>query len=250
MKDPNKKSKKGWIIGFSITGVLSLLVGGFFIYTSIYYHAEDAAYSYEKSDEYVTFQKVNDLGLSFDAKDKKSENVFLFYPGAKVESDAYAPLMYELAKDGVSSFLFEAPFHLQFFDISQALKAYPLYPESASFVMGGHSLGGAIMPKFVQSHPERIKGMAFLASYTVDDFSSSDLSAISIYGENDHVMKKNRYEECKKNLPAKSEEHIIKGGNHGGFARYGHQSGDGELLTYTQIEETASLLASFVISLA
>jgi hypothetical protein len=203
-----------------------------------------------KDNQLILNNSETDNRQEFDAKNKKSENVFLFYPGAKVESDAYAPLMYELAKDGVSSFFFEAPFHLQFFDINQALKAYPLYPESASFVMGGHSLGGAIMPKFVQRHPERIKGMAFLASYTVDDFSSSDLSAISIYGENDHVMKKNRYEECKKNLPAKSEEHIIKGGNHGGFAKYGHQNGDGELLTLTQIEETASLLASFVISIA
>ena len=43
---------------------------------------------------------------------------FIFYPGVKVEANAYQPLMAELAREGVLCVLVEMPFNLAVFDIN------------------------------------------------------------------------------------------------------------------------------------
>ncbi|MBQ4107802.1 MAG: lysophospholipase, partial [Clostridia bacterium] len=77
----------------------------------------------------------------------------------------------------------------------------------------------------------------------------TDLSVLSIYGENDGVMNREKYEKNKKNLPNNTTEFIIEGGNHAFFGMYGHQIGDGEATVSQeeQIEMTSEKIASFLV---
>lgn len=92
--------------------------------------------------------------------------------------------------------------------------------------------------------------LAYLGSYSTVDFSSGDISVLSIYGENDGVMNRDKYEENKKNLPSDTTEYIIEGGNHAGFGMYGHQIGDKEaaVTSAEQIAETVKQIFLFIKS--
>ena len=90
----------GTVINFMIVGLC---------YLSIYYHADSSVKEYLKSSSEVTVTKINN-GYYFDGKG--SNNAIIFYPGAKVEYISYAPLMYNLAKEGIDTFLIDMPFNI------------------------------------------------------------------------------------------------------------------------------------------
>ena len=59
-----------------------------------------------------------DKGWFFDGAGE--EKALIFYPGAKVATEAYAPLMYQLAESGIDCFLVDMPFHMAFFGMNRA----------------------------------------------------------------------------------------------------------------------------------
>ena len=76
-----------------------ILVICFLLYAEQYYHADQSALSALESDDTVSVSKT-DYGWLFDGP---SENdALIFYPGAKVEETAYAPLLHLLAKEGMA----------------------------------------------------------------------------------------------------------------------------------------------------
>ena len=94
-----------------------MIVLSFFIYVGSYYKPTEHALSYLQDSETVTVKEEDDY-ISFVPKEENQENGFIFYPGGKVDSKAYAPIMFSLAEEGISSYLLKVPFHLAFFDIS------------------------------------------------------------------------------------------------------------------------------------
>ena len=108
--------------------------------------------------------------------------------------------------------------------------------EIADWSMMGHSLGGAMAAAFAGEHTDEIEGLILLGAYSTADLSSSDMKVLTIYGENDQVLNREKYEENRSNLPKKTTEYIIEGGNHAYFGAYGSQDGDGEA-TITQEEQ-------------
>ena len=80
------------------------------------------------------------------------------------------------------------------------------------------------------------------------DLTRSNLSVLSIYGSEDQIMNRGRYEEGKTNLPAGYTEIIIEDGCHAYFGMYDGQDGS-ESLSVTNEEQlyiTASAIADFV----
>ena len=71
---------------------------------------------------------------------------------------------------------------------------------------------------------------------------------MSLYGSEDGVLNREKYGECRKNLPADTQENVIEGGCHAYFGMYGEQEGDGKALIAPkeQIEETARLAAEWI----
>lgn len=215
-----RRIKKGIVILITICGAFInfILVG--FIYLGIYYHADSSVKEYLKSSSDVTIVKKKGYYF-FDGKG--SNKAIIFYPGAKVEYTSYAPLMYELAESGIDTFLVDMPFNIAFFGINKAdtiLKNYSY----ESFYISGHSLGGSVASIYAASNKDKIKGVILLASYSTKSLEGLDV--LSIYGSNDGVLNKKKYEENKKNLPNNYKEIVIDGGNHANFGNYGFQKGD------------------------
>ncbi len=214
------------------------------IYLGTYYHADDTLVDafLEFDDAYK--KEIDKNTVAFVPQSPKAG--FIFYPGGKVEVDAYYPLMAECAKNGILSIAVEMPFNLAVFDINGADGIREKYPEIEKWYIGGHSLGGSMASSYLDKNREDFEGLILLGSYSTADFSGSDISVLSIYGENDKVMNREKYDEYKSNL-SNLTECIIEGGNHAGFGMYGEQKGDGKatITNEQQIKITAEKISLF-----
>ena len=69
--------------------------------------------------------------------------------------------------------------------------------------------------------------MVLWAAYSTQDLTDSGLAVLSVYGSEDGVLDREKYEQYRPNLPADAVEIVIDGGCHAGFGHYGAQDGDG-----------------------
>ena len=226
IKFKNKKSNK-------IVKIVSIIILIFLssftiykIYVSNYYYAEDVE-DYLKSNEQVKVKKTK-YGYFFDGNYNNTK--IIFYPGAKIETKAYAPLLYKIAQIGIDVYLIDMPDRLAIYGIDKADKIINKKPKCNWYMMG-HSLGGAMASNYAYKNQNKIKGLILLWAYSTKDLSKSNLDILLIYGSNDKILNKEKYKECLKNYPKNHNEYIINGGNHAAFGNYGKQNKDGKLET-------------------
>ncbi len=211
-----------WIL--SITLILSLSFGACAIYLSDHYRADDASITAFSQNFDITISNI-DRAITYGTGDE--DTAFIFYPGGKVEHTAYAPLMLSLAEKGVFCVLVEMPFNLAVLDINAAEDIRSMYPEIDDWYIGGHSLGGSMAASHLSSNTEKYKGLVLLGSYSTADISDTDIDVISLYGSEDNVMNREKYNKYRSNLPSDFYDIEIKGGCHAYFGMYGEQDGDG-----------------------
>lgn len=236
------KFKKLSVICLSVFVLLSAV---FLIYTCNYYHADENDILSAISSSAVEVIQDDDMMIF---KPAHTDVGFIFYPGGKVEYTAYAPLMKEIADNNILCIILRVPFNLAVFDTDAADAAMALYPEITKWYLGGHSLGGVVASDYAHSHEDLINGVVLLGSYITADFSGSDLHFLSVYGSEDGVMNKTRYNKNYNKLPENTTEYIIEGGCHSYFGNYGMQSGDGvpSVSREEQIKITAELIAASI----
>lgn len=244
MEKLKKIKKKIKILLISLLTVLLFLTVGFGVYVGNYYHATETAEEAIVATAEISVQE-NQEGIVF-VPDKPRAG-FIFYPGGKVEHTAYAPLMKALAEKDILCVLVKMPFHLAVFDINAADGIREQFPEIKSWYIGGHSLGGSMAASYVSKHAEDFEGLVLLAAYSTEDLSDSGLKVLSVYGSEDGVLNREKYEEYRDNLPEHTVEKVIEGGNHAGFGNYGEQEGDGEarISQGEQIAITADWIGRF-----
>ena len=97
MKNQKKKSFSRRVF-LCLLAVLLAVCVAFGVYVSDYYHADPAAEDALVSDDVVSVTKQN--GNWVFAPESPTAGL-IFYPGGKVENTAYAPLLHDLAEDGV-----------------------------------------------------------------------------------------------------------------------------------------------------
>ncbi len=226
-----KKRRLLWIIPVVVI-IVSFVI--FFIYTSIYYHAEEKAYDSLKSTDVVKVEKKKTYYF-FDSVSES--DAIIFYPGGKVETEAYAPLCMKLAEEGFDVFLVEMPLRLAMFEKKSADKIINNY-NYENYYMAGHSLGGVYAAKYA-SKSDKIDGVILLASYSIEKLDDN-ITTLLIYGSNDLVLNKEKYKENLSNA-SNYYEYVIEGANHSGFAYYGDQKGDGEA-SITKEEQIAKTI--------
>lgn len=234
----------------------------FVVYTSNYYVAVDVE-QYLPFSNNLDFQSVNNSKITceivednywfYPDSSNEKEEAFVFYPGGKVEASAYAPIMYMLADRGYTSVIVDMPFKLAMFGVNGANKVVSRNDNkdytSKKWYIGGHSLGGAFAAKYYSEHTNIINGLVLMASYSTYDLTKySNSKVLSIFGTNDKVLNKDKYESSKANLPQDYIEHIIDGGNHSQFGSYGFQNGDGNatISAYTQWYLTTNYIIDFM----
>lgn len=211
--------KKILIIIFAL---LAVLIGFCIWYVNDYYHVRDRDAALANTD--IVTVSATDLGYSFDGPGE--DNALIFYPGAKVEDLAYADLLKRIAAEGVDCYLVHMPCNLAFFGINKANDIIDAYSYE-HWYLAGHSLGGAMAASYAANNNDKLDGLIFLAAYSTNDLTDSDLKILSIYGSEDKVVKMEKIEQGRELMPSDYEEVQIDGGNHAGFGDYGEQSGDG-----------------------
>ncbi|MGL5351842.1 MAG: alpha/beta hydrolase [Clostridium sp.] len=232
------------------TGIIALLVvitSSFFIYVNNYYKASTFAIDSLKSDNIVSVEENGDI--VFKPKENPKNIGFIFYPGAKVEAAAYAPLAKEIAAKGYTVVIAKMKYNLAILSPNRADDIIAKYNEIDTWAIGGHSLGGVMACDYALNS-DKIKGLVLLASYPKDkrDFTDKDISVLSIWGSNDKVADLNKVKKAKGIMPINSEFLELYGGNHAGFAGYGVQKGDGEatITNKVQIENTSKYIVKLL----
>ena len=226
--------------------LLAVIVAACAIYVGDYYRADEEAIAVFASEDLVHELKLSEASTAYIPENPSVG--FIFYPGGKVEHTAYMPLMQACAERGILCVLVEMPFNLAVMDIDAADGIQEHFPEIEDWYIGGHSLGGSMAASYLESNTEEYSGLVLLGSYSTAALNFAEIEVLSIYGSEDRVMNREKYEKNLCNLPADFSEIIIEGGNHAGFGMYGEQEGDGEatISSAEQIEIAADAIAEFM----
>lgn len=150
-----------------------------------------------------------------------SDDVLIFYPGAKVEYTSYLPMFVDLASQGVDCYLVEMPLNIAFFgqDSADSIIDDSNYTH---YYLSTHSLGGLVASSYMNSTGKG-DGLILFASYPTDEINKP---VLSVYGSQDTVLNIKNYDESK-SLMDNLTEVVIEGANHEQFAYCGTQEGDG-----------------------
>ena len=202
--------------------VFQVIILAFFLWTADYYRADSDAASAMESDAAVSVEQTGS-GWLFDGPSE--DTACIFYPGAKVEETAYAPLLRSLAENGMDVYLEKMPCHLAFFGKNRASTILKNSSYDHYFI-GGHSLGGVVAADYASGHTQELDGVILLAAYPAKKLEDG-LTELLIYGSEDRVLNRERLEEADVFAPSDFTKYRIEGGNHARFGNYGAQKGDG-----------------------
>ena len=231
---PMPRRKKWLAAGGILLLILAILAGVFFWYVSDYYRAEDVALEVMAHGSNIT---VRD-NLTILSPTYPTDTAIIFYPGAKVEAEAYLPLLDQIRQTGVTCILVHMPFHMAIFDADAAEDVISQFPEMQHWYIAGHSMGGAMASKFASDHPDQVDGLILMGAYIYGDYPAE--KTLTIYGS----------------LNQSVEDHIdyteniveIEGGNHAQFGSYGPQKGDlpAAISAEEQQKQTAEAIEAFL----
>lgn len=217
-----------------IVVTLAMLSSSMLIYLNDYYEADSWVYeilqeeNVEQLGDYTILHGNSDIGI-------------IFYPGAKVEAEAYLPILQKLQNHGFTCILVHMPFNMAIFNVAGADGVFDLLPNISNWYMAGHSMGGGMASSYASENQDRIKGLLLLGAYVYGDFPVE--KALTIYGSyNSNLEEKIDYTE---NIL------IIEGGNHAKFGNYGEQKGDpnGDITHEQQQDIAVETIVDFIIDL-
>ncbi len=247
-KTSKSKKRKIRIIVIATVALLFILVYKFYNYVDNYYRATDNAMSYINDPGAGVSVEYIDNTIVFEPADEPVAG-FIFYPGALVETEAYAPVLEQLAERGVLSVAVEMPYYLAMFDANGARGIQAKYPDIHNWYIGGHSLGGAMASLYIDRHSGEYEGFILMAAYSTEDLSQTDVDVLLLRGSEDHVLNMEKYNKYLANLPEDYKEVVIEGGCHAYFGDYGMQAGDGEpkITVEEQTEITVGEIYNFIM---
>ncbi len=191
--------------------------------------------------------------IEFLPADSISSVSLIFYPGGRVDYRAYAETLHQIAAQGYSVYLIKMPLNLAVFGINKADQIINHAPKNTSWVIAGHSLGGAMAAAYASKNLQTLDGLVLWAAYATEgaDLSQTNLPVLSISASNDGLSTPADIESYSKFLPKSTQWVVIEGGNHGQFGSYGLQSGDGDaqISSADQHEQIVAATVDFLQSI-
>ena len=239
------------IIKYSLIGFVSIIiigVLGMVVWSKTgTYPARMVALSALESTDRVTI--AQDQWIVFEPE-METETGLIFYPGGLVEPSAYAPILHQIAEKGVLVIITPMPLNLAIFNTGAANDVIDAYPHISTWILAGHSLGGASAAIFAENNPERIDAIALWDSYPADsaDLSDNTIAVISIFGTTNDFPNTENFNDKKYLLPADTIFFGIEGANHAQFGDYGPQKGDvvASISLAEQHEQVAEIMLDFI----
>ncbi len=218
-------------IGIGVIILILIIVLAICIYLFDIYEADEESKRILDEGEYIIQDKYIELDVG-------SDMGIIFYPGGKVEYEAYLPILKKLSDYGINIYLVEMPFNLAIFNENAADDIINNNPEIREWYLMGHSLGGVTGSNYAKDNEDKITGLILLGSYNYAEFAEE--KTLTIYGENDLLMAQD--------IEYDINVYEIEGGNHAQFGNYGIQDGDGvaEITTNEQQDIAISIILEFI----
>jgi pimeloyl-ACP methyl ester carboxylesterase len=220
-----------WVRGlFTLVGVLLLGFGVFVVWWLQPFKAGAVARAALGASQVASTKNPDALVLS--PKNPNGTGL-IFYPGARVDPDAYAPALSAVAQAGYTVFIARMPLNLAVLGPTRADEIISANSSIQRWAIAGHSLGGAMACSYVNNsdakNSSRIKTLILWAAYCAESFDlskSTDLRVTNISGSNDGVATAQKQEANKIYAPSSTKYVVIEGMNHAQFGDYGPQDGD------------------------
>jgi hypothetical protein len=242
---PKKKSYKDLFITiFIILGIVAIVLYKWL--GNPYTPNEIAMQALISDDEIeVTISEY----ISFTPKNLKVERGFIFYPGAKIKPECYAPLAREISKAGYKVIIADMAFNMPIFSINAAKNIMNDFNNINKWTVGGHSLGGVVAARFACNN-NKVESVVLLASYPSNyDLKYLGKKVLSIWGSSDGILNfEKAYKAKEELLPPSTVVVEIEGGNHSQFGNYGTQDGDEEAIISSeeQLKITTDSIVNFL----
>lgn len=213
---------------WGLRGVL-VLSTGLTIVTLVYLRplgADDVAIAALRSDTTVSVS-VSPAQIRLQPASPKRTGL-VFYPGAKVDPRAYARILRPIAEAGYPVVIVKFPYNLAVLGIRAADDVIGEDDLVQRWVVGGHSLGGAMAATFATDAHDELAGLLLYAAYPAGSLAErTELDVTSVYGTEDGLATVDDIEASASDLPPETLFVPIEGGVHAFFGDYGEQSGDG-----------------------
>ncbi|GAB3255241.1 hypothetical protein GCM10027347_16150 [Larkinella harenae] len=174
----------------------------------------------------------------------------MFFPGALVDPDAYAPLGRHIAEAGYQFYLIKMPWRLASQGYQKINGLFNWADSSRQYILCGHSLGGKMAAQFVYENPGKAAGLILLGtSHPRDiDLSNFPIPILKLYATHDGLASPEEVLRNRDKLPVHTQFVRIEGGNHAQFGYYGFQLGDhsAEISRVEQQRQTVQSVVRFL----
>ncbi len=236
MTGPSRNDVRKWVAGLSLrrgallalTAVVVLVIVagvGFYAYFGVFaHHAPDdvresvrAAPNVDVTEGYGGYVVSN--------ADPDGERLGLvFYPGGRVAPDAYLPTAVRIAdRADITVVVPKMTANLAVFSRERADAVIEGESQVSRWVVGGHSLGGAMACRYAGSHGDTVDGLVLVGSYC--DRPVEETPTVVVIGTRDAVLDRDRFVASRENLPPDHRVSRIEGMNHSQAGWYSGQRG-------------------------
>jgi len=211
-------------LGAALIVATAITVG----YLGTPYHGTPESIAAVEDDPRVSVDRTDD-GYVLQPAGTEPEAGVVFYPGGRVDPDAYVGSLAALPREAnVTVVVPKLPLNLAVVGYGLAQNgvrshaadgAMAEHPEVDEWYVGGHSLGGAMACRYAATNDD-VEGLLLYASYCDVDISERDLAVVSVTGSADGVVDRQAYERNRGNLPPSTRFAELAGVNHTQFGSY------------------------------
>lgn len=211
---------------YVVLTILVLTTAAFFTWTAFQYRADEVALTNALKNDSLEIVNTDDY-ISIKPFNFKRDKAYIFYPGAKVQPEAYIAKLSSIAlSNNIQIFIPKMFKNLAFFGINKAKMVQKLFPQIKYWYIGGHSLGGSMACIYGKNNSTTIEGVLIFGTYSGVDLSKCSFKVLSINGTEDGIFLPEKIENHRFELPKSAQIKFIKGLNHADIGNYGSQSGD------------------------
>lgn len=234
-------TKKKWTVKRIIITIWITIGILFFLWLFYSYQAHGVDKQLLQSSSIVNVDNTDDFYL-FSPK-KEFKKVFVFFPGAMVEPEAYVPLCREIAENDIKVYLIKMPWRLASKGYNKPKELNLFNDTTKTYILSGHSQGAKMAAQFVYENPKLADKLILIGTSHPRDISLADakIPFLKIYGSKDGVADEKSISANKSKLPPTTKFVRIDGANHSQFGYYGFQLGDSRADISRELQQAETL---------